>query len=49
MQIPNLVFGGLVAGCLAAAGGGAYLATRHNAEQAAATAPAAEAVQRRSP
>ena len=43
MQINKLVFGGLMVGCLAAAGGGAYLATRHNAPtQTAATAPAAD-------
>lgn len=34
MGINKLVFGTLVAGCLAAAGGGAYLAVRHNAADA---------------
>jgi hypothetical protein len=50
MEINKLVFGGLIAGCLAAAGGGAYLATRHNAQASQgavqtspAAAPAAEA------
>ncbi len=33
MAINKLVFGGLIVGCLAAAGGGAYLATRHNAQE----------------
>ena len=33
MEINKLVFGGLIAGSLAAAGGGAYLATRHNAQE----------------
>jgi type IV secretory pathway VirB10-like protein len=32
MEINKLVFGGLVIGCLAAAGGGAYLATRQNVQ-----------------
>jgi len=44
MELNKLVFGGLIVGCLAAAGGGAYLATRHNAQEtqgAAQTAPAA--------
>jgi hypothetical protein len=43
LEINKLVIGGLAAGCLATAGGGAYLATRHlAAEQAvpSATAPA---------
>jgi type IV secretory pathway VirB10-like protein len=40
MPINKLVFVGLIAGCLAAAGGGAYLATRHNAQDAALTSPA---------
>ena len=35
MEINKLVFGGLIAGSLAAAGGGAYLATRHNAQDRA--------------
>ena len=35
MQINKLVFGGLILACLTAAGGGAYLATRHNDAQAA--------------
>ena len=50
MEINKLVFGGLIVGCLAAAGGGAYLATRHNAQQSQgavqtspAPVPAAEA------
>ena len=48
MEINKLVFGGLIAGCLAAAGGGAYLATRHNAQETqgavqASPAPAAAA------
>ncbi len=48
MEINKLVFGGLIAGCLAAAGGGAYLATRHNAQEPqgavqASPAPAATA------
>ena len=38
MEINKLVFGGLIAGCLAAAGGGAYLATRHNAQDTQGTA-----------
>ena len=41
MQINKLVFGGLITACLTAAGGGAYLATRHNV-QAASVAPALE-------
>ena len=51
MELNKLVFGGLIVGCLAAAGGGAYLATRHNAEQSQgatqaspAPAPASEAL-----
>jgi len=43
MEINKLVFGGLVIGCLAAAGGGAYLATRHNAEGTQGTAVASPA------
>ena len=38
MLINKVVFGGLILACLSAAGGGAYLATRENA-QTAATAP----------
>ncbi len=34
MQINKLVFGGLILACLTAAGGGAYLATRHNGQAA---------------
>lgn len=50
MEINRLVFGGLIVGCLAAAGGGAYLATRHNAQETqgaaqASPAPAAPAGQ----
>ncbi len=52
MQINKLVFGGLILMCVAAAGGGAYLATRHNTQTTAAPAspaptadaPAAQAV-----
>ena len=40
MQINKLVFGGLILACLTAAGGGAYLATRHN-DALAATVTAA--------
>ncbi len=40
MELNKLVFGGLIAGSLAAAGGGAYLATRHNAQDAAQASPA---------
>lgn len=43
MELNKLVFGGLVVGCLAAAGGGAYLATRQNAQDTATTAAAAPA------
>ncbi len=43
MAINKAVFGGLILVCVAAAGGGAYLAIRHNA-QAAAGAPAPAAV-----
>ena len=43
MEINKLVFGGLVIGCLAAAGGGAYLATRHNADGTQGTAVASPA------
>ncbi|MGE0359413.1 MAG: hypothetical protein AB7H93_03195 [Vicinamibacterales bacterium] len=43
MEINKLVFGGLIVGCLAAAGGGAYLATRHNAQDAQGTAQASPA------
>ena len=38
MQINKLVFGGLILTCVAAAGGGAYLATRHNTQGTAAPA-----------
>ncbi len=52
MQINKLVFGGLILMCVAAAGSGAYLATRHNTQTTAAPAspaptadaPAAQAV-----
>ena len=40
MELNKLVFGGLIAGSLAAAGGGAYLANRHNAQDAAQASPA---------
>jgi hypothetical protein len=40
MEINKLVFGGLIVGCLAAAGGGAYLATRHNAQATQGSAQA---------
>ena len=44
MVINKAVFGGLILACVAAAGGGAYLATRHNAGTAAsAPMPAATA------
>ncbi len=43
MELNKLVFGGLIVGCLAAAGSGAYLATRHNAEQSQGTAQASPA------
>lgn len=43
MSINKAVFGGLILACVAAAGGGAYLAIRHNA-QAAASAPAPAAI-----
>jgi hypothetical protein len=43
MELNKLVFGGLIVGCLAAAGGGAYLATRHNAEQSQGAAQASPA------
>ncbi len=42
MHINKLVFGGLVLACLVAAGGGAYLATRHNGQPATATVAPAE-------
>ena len=41
MELNKLVFGGLMAGCLAAASGGGYLAVRHNAVDATQTAPPA--------
>ena len=40
MEFNKLVFAGLAAGCIAAAGGGAYLAVRHNAAPQAIVAPA---------
>lgn len=43
MSINKAVFGGLILACVAAAGGGAYLAIRHNA-QVAASAPAPAAI-----
>jgi hypothetical protein len=43
MEINKLVFGGLIVGCLAAAGGGAYLATRHNAQETQGTVQASPA------
>ena len=43
MEINKLVFGGLIAGCLAATGGGAYLATRHNAQESQGTVQASPA------
>jgi len=43
MEINKLVFGGLIVGCLAAAGGGAYLATRHNAQDTQGAAQASPA------
>ena len=47
MEINKLVFGGLIAGCLAAAGGGAYLATRHNAQETQGAVQASPAPQPR--
>jgi hypothetical protein len=44
MGINKLVFGGLIVGCLTAAGGGAYLATRHNAQDTAGASQASPAV-----
>ena len=43
MQINKLVFGGLILACLTAAGGGAYLATRHNARAATVNAEPGQA------
>lgn len=40
-MLNKVVFGGLILAVVAAAGGGAYLATRHNAQDAAAVAPVA--------
>ena len=39
MEFNKLVFAGLAAGCIAAAGGGAYLAVRHNSAPPAIVAP----------
>jgi hypothetical protein len=49
MEINKLVFGGLIAGCLTAAGGGAYLATRHNVQDSQGTVQASPAPAQASP
>ncbi len=48
MLINKVVSGGLILACLTAAGGGAYLATKHNAETAV-TAPVSAAPRPRRP